>query len=142
MLPPPLDWHSVNEQARRIAVLADDLIWSSRLVAAVERSGAEPAKAGTAEGLAALLAGGTEVAVDGVVVDLNGRRYDGVEAVRLAAAAGRSVIAVGQHEDLGLRRRALAAGAERVYSYNKLFRDGPAVMAGLASSAPAPEPED
>jgi DNA-binding NarL/FixJ family response regulator len=66
-----------------------------------------------------------------VVVDLNGRAYDGVEAVQLASASGRPVLAVGQHEDLPLRRRALAAGARRVYSYNKLFRDGPKIMADL-----------
>lgn len=72
-----------------------------------------------------------------VVVDLNGRSYDGVEAVGLAARAGRPVLAVGQHEDLALRKRALAAGADRVYSYNKLFRDGPAVIRALLDGTEA-----
>jgi DNA-binding NarL/FixJ family response regulator len=121
----------VNERLPRVAVLADDLIWASRLVAAVEKSGAHAAGARSADDLRAILAAAPEEAVVGVVIDLNGRRYDGVAQVQTAAAAGRRVIAVGQHEDLELRRRALAAGAERVYSYNKLFRDGPQVIGRL-----------
>lgn len=115
--------------SRRVAVLADDLIWASRLSAALERSGALPLRLSSAEELADRLASDEGIAA--VVVDLNGRRYDGVQAVGSAAARGRDVLAVGQHEDLELRRRALAAGARRVYSYNKLFRDGPQVMSAL-----------
>jgi DNA-binding response OmpR family regulator len=66
-----------------------------------------------------------------VIVDLNGRTYDGIEIVREAAASGRVVLAVGQHEDLELRKKALDAGARRVFSYNKLFSDGPAVVKSL-----------
>jgi len=119
----------VNTPPPRIAVLADDLIWSSRLTAAVERSGGRPLRQASTEALGRLLS--SEPDVSAVVVDLNGRGYDGVEAVRLAAADGRPVLAVGQHEDLDLRRRALAAGARRVFSYNKLFSDGPQVMSAL-----------
>jgi DNA-binding response OmpR family regulator len=133
----------VNATPRRIAVLADDLIWASRLVAAVERAGALPARAATVDDLAAMLEAAGEGSPEAVVVDLNGRRYDGVEAVRKAAGSGRGVIAVGQHEDLELRRRALGAGAQRVYSYNKLFRDGPQVMARLLDgTANPPDLED
>jgi electron transfer flavoprotein alpha/beta subunit len=39
------------------------------------------------------------------------------------------VLAVGQHDDHELRKRALAAGADRVYAYRKLFEDGPATFA-------------
>ena len=67
--------------------------------------------------------------VDGVIVDLTARAYDGVAAVRQSAAAGRRVMAVGQHDDAALRRRALDAGAERVHPYRKLFEDGPATLA-------------
>lgn len=116
---------------RRVAVVADDLIWRSRLVAAVERSGATPLTAASRDELDALLAVPEAQAVSGVLVDLNGRVFDGIEAVRAAASAGRRVLAVGQHEDLDLRRRALAAGAVRVFSYNKLFTDGPRVVGAL-----------
>ena len=66
---------------------------------------------------------------DAAIVDLTLRGHDGVAAIHAAAAAGRPVLAVGQHDDLPLRRAALAAGAERVYAYRKLFADGPAVLA-------------
>jgi DNA-binding NarL/FixJ family response regulator len=98
-----------------VQVVADDLIWASRLSAAVERAGASVVRSGG----------------DAAVVDLNGRSYDGVQAVAQAAAAGRPTIAVGQHEDVALRKRALAAGARRVFSYNKMFSDGPRVVADL-----------
>jgi NADPH:quinone reductase-like Zn-dependent oxidoreductase len=64
-----------------------------------------------------------------VVVDLTARGYDGVAAIALAHAAGRPVLAVGQHDDAALRRRALAAGADRVHPYRQLFEDGPRQLA-------------
>jgi hypothetical protein len=47
-----------------------------------------------------------------------------VAVVSFAADAGRAVLAVGQHDDRELRRRALAAGAQRVHPYRRLFEDG------------------
>lgn len=63
------------------------------------------------------------------IVDLTARAYDGVAAVRAAAGAGARVIAVGQHDDVALRRSATAAGAERVFTYRGLFEDGPRALA-------------
>jgi hypothetical protein len=85
----------------------------------------------TAAGLEDALA-----SVDRVVVDLTARAYDGIAAVARAAAAGRPVLAVGQHDDVETRRRALAAGADRVHPYRRLFDDGPRLLAAwLAASA-------
>ena len=100
-----------------VRVVADDLIWASRLTAAVERAGATPVREGG------------EV----VIVDLGGRAYDGIAAVAAAAVGGNTVIAVTQHDDAATRRRALAAGARRVFSYNKMFSDGPQVVADLVA---------
>lgn len=123
---------SPSLEAATVIVVADDLIWSSRLRDAVSRAGAR-----------AVVARGDVRTLDRaalVIVDLTGRGYDGAEAVAAAAQTGANVIAVGQHEDVALRKRALAAGAKRVYSYNKLFTDGPAVIASwLASTAPPAE---
>lgn len=102
-----------------VRVVADDLIWRSRLVAAVERAGASP------------VAGGE--AADVAIVDLNGRAYDGIAAVETAVAGGATVIAVAQHEDSETRRRALTAGARRVFSYQKMFSDGPQVVTDLVA---------
>jgi hypothetical protein len=85
--------------------------------------------------------------VDRVIVDLTARAYDGVNAVAIAHAVGKPVLAVGQHDDVELRRRALAAGADRVLPYRLVFEDGPRQMArwlatgALAAEAPAPIPE-
>lgn len=106
-----------------VVVLADDLIWSSRLIAQLDEIGASPLAVRTAAAFAEALR-----STDRVIVDLTARAYDGIEQVELAAAAGRPVLGIAQHDDLELRRRALAAGAERVYPYRRLFEHGPALL--------------
>ena len=73
-----------------------------------------------------------------MIVDLTARAYDGVEAIARARAAGRPVLAVGQHDDAQLRRRALAAGADRVHPYRQLFEDGPRQIARWLTGEPRP----
>ena len=77
--------------------------------------------------------------VDRVVVDLTARAYDGVAAIAIAHAAGLPVLAVGQHDDVELRKAALAAGADRVHPYRLLFEDGQRKMAAWLTTAPAVE---
>lgn len=117
-----------------VAVLADDLIWSVRLRDAVAAAGATPRPARSLEAFRSLLA---DDAVERSIVDLTARAYDGVVALELAREAGRPSLAVGQHDDQELRRRARDAGAERVYAYRKLFEDGPATIAAWLAVAPA-----
>ena len=117
---------------RTVVVLADDLIWSTRLSDAIAAAGARPRRARRLADLAALL--GTRA--DGIglaIVDLTARAYDGVEAIRVATSAGARVVAVGQHDDAALRLAALAAGAERVFTYRALFEDGPRTLAAWLS---------
>lgn len=119
--------------AARLVVLADDLIWATRLVGHARAAGADPIHVRTLEGLAAELAG-----TDAAIVDLTARAYDGLEGIAAAVAGGLRVLAVGQHDDLDLRKAALAAGAERVFAYRKLFEDGPATLAAwLERGSPA-----
>ena len=121
--------------APRVVVLADDLIWSTRLVAAVRAAGVETRTARTIDGLTAALGAGAGHAI----VDLTALAYDGVEAVGVAAGMGASVLAVGQHDDTALRKRALGAGAWRVLAYRKLFESGPAIIvAWLGRPVPTP----
>ena len=115
----------------RVAVLADDLIWLTRIADALRTVGAEPRPVRSLAALRTALA-----EVDRVVVDLTARAYDGVEAIEAVRAAGVAVLAVGQHDDHDLRKRALSAGADRVYAYRKLFEDGPATL-GAWLAAPA-----
>jgi DNA-binding response OmpR family regulator len=104
-------------------VLADDLIWATRLAGALRAAGAEPVAARDLAGFVGALDGAGLA-----IVDLTARAYDGVAAVERATGAGARVLAVGQHDDLELRQRALAAGAERVFAYRKLFEDGPRIL--------------
>jgi hypothetical protein len=118
--------------AARVAILAQDLIWSDRLARAVESAGAEPARAKTAREFDRAL-----VCADLAIVDMTASAYDALTAIERARSSGARVIAVGQHDDIDLRKRALARGAERVYAYRKLFEDGPAtITAWMARSSP------
>jgi DNA-binding response OmpR family regulator len=117
-----------------VAVLADDLIWATRLAGHVRSAGAEPVAARDLAGFLAAL-GRTSLAI----VDLTARGYDGVAAIEQATASGARVLAVGQHDDRELRQRALAAGAERVFAYRKLFEDGPRTLEAWLAGSPAGE---
>jgi hypothetical protein len=111
--------------ATRIAILAQDLIWSDRLARAVDAAGAEPVRAKTALEFDRALVG-----ADVAVVDLTARAYDPLVAIERAKSTGARVFAVGPHDDLPLRKAAIARGAARVYAYRKLFEDGPGTIAG------------
>jgi hypothetical protein len=125
-----------------VVVLADDLIWATRLVGQLRTVGADPVRVGSADAFAAALAVAPPDADDAdagadanaarpghAVVDLTARSYDGVAAVRTAVAAGVRVLCVGQHDDHEERRAARAAGADQVLAYRKLFENGHAVLA-------------
>lgn len=107
----------------RVVVLADDLIWSTRLASILTSIGADPVPARTSPELDRALPG-----ADRIVVDLTAKGYDPIASIEAAAARGVPIIAVGQHDDHAVRKLALAAGAQRVYAYRKLFEDGPATL--------------
>ena len=107
----------------RVVILADDLIWQTRLAAVLEALGAQVDRTRTAPDCEAALA-----SADFAIVDLTARAYQPVPSIEIAGAAGLRVLAVGQHDDLAQRKAALAAGAERVFAYRKLFEDGPATL--------------
>jgi hypothetical protein len=118
-----------------VVVLAQDLIWADRLARTVEASGAEPVRVARLDRLGEVLP-----TADAAVIDLTALAYDGVAAIGLARAVGVRVLAVGQHDDHDLRKRALAAGADRVYAYRKLSEDGPATITAWLSRPAAVGP--
>lgn len=125
-----------------IGVFAGDLIWASRLVAAVERTGLRPVRVARAADIAELIAGSSGLA--GLLVDVGSGGPEAIAALQAAADAGLTAVGVAQHEDADLRRRAVAAGATRVFSYRKFFEDGPALVArwfppGDGSAAERPD---
>ena len=102
-------------------------MWSTRLTESIRRTGAPVVNLKTEDELTLALQAdelAEEPSVRGVVIDLNGRRYDGVAAIGRVSAARLPVIAVAQHDDQVTRKRALGAGAGRVFSYQKFFTDG------------------
>jgi len=122
--------------APAVLVLADDLIWATRLIGQLRTLGAAPIRIGSDAVFDDALAAG---AATRAVVDLTARAYDGVAATARATTAGVRVLCVGQHDDQALRQAARAAGAERVIAYRKLFEDGHAALAAwLGVPLPAP----
>jgi hypothetical protein len=115
----------------RVAVLAQDLVWADRLARAADAAGAEPVRAGTAAQFDQALVGCSLV-----IVDLTAHAYDGIASIDRARSSGARVLAVGPHDDVALRKRALAAGAEKVLAYRKLFEDGPGTIARWLGGTP------
>jgi hypothetical protein len=109
----------------RVAILAQDLIWQDRLARAVLAASAEPVAVRSSAELPA---------TPFLIVDLTALAYDPDEVVGRAVAAGTRVLAVGQHDDPVERKRILAAGADRVLAYRKLFEDGPSTVARWLAS--------
>ncbi len=122
-------------QQPAVAILADDLIWSTRLADTVRSLGRLPVVARDLADLAEALSSASEV-----IVDLTARAYDGIAAVEVAAHGGHRVLCVGQHDDRELRQRAAVAGAERVYSYRMLFERGPETLRRWLVSGPTTPP--
>jgi electron transfer flavoprotein alpha/beta subunit len=108
----------------RVAVLAQDLIWQDRLARLVQAAGGEAMRAKTAPEFDRALE-----CAHLAIIDLTARAYDPLVAIERAVSLGANVLAVGQHDDLDLRKRALARGADRVLAYRKLADDGPATIA-------------
>jgi hypothetical protein len=109
----------------RVAVLADDLIWATRLADIVRRAGGEPARLASSAALQAALP-----TLDGCVVDLGARSFDGLACVVAATAARLPCVAVAAHVDADQRRAARDAGAGRVYAYRTLFEHGDRDLGG------------
>jgi DNA-binding response OmpR family regulator len=125
----------------RVLVLAQDLIWADRLARAAGEAGATATVIRDEAGLSAALeaAAGpsseTPAPLPALVVDLTARAYDPFAAIERAHGAGARILAVGQHDDVEQRKRALAAGADRVLAYRKLFEDGPRTIATWLAGA-------
>jgi CheY-like chemotaxis protein len=102
-------------------------MWSTRIAEAIRRSGAHVVSMTSDAELAVALeaqSAGDQPTISGAIVDMSSRRIDAVAAIGQVSQARLPVIAVAQHDDQLTRRRALQAGASRVFSYNKFFHDG------------------
>jgi DNA-binding response OmpR family regulator len=126
-----------------VVVLADDLMWSTRIVEAVRRAGGSAVQLSSEQELAVALEAyqvGDVRTISGAIVDLAARRFDAVAAIERVSQARLPVIAVAEHDDQLTRKRALDAGAGRVFSYRKFFEDGTRLVEGwLVAGTPKGE---
>ena len=116
-----------------MVVVADDLRWSTRITEAVRRAGGSAVPLSSSTELDLALEAyelGDVNSISGAVVDLAVRRLDGFVAIERIAEARLPVIAVAEHDDQLTRKRALRAGATRVFSYRKFFDDGTRLVQG------------
>ncbi len=117
-------------------------MWSTRIAEAVRRAGGTAVNLRTEVELAVALEAfelGDVRTISGAIVDLAARRLDGVAAIEQVAAARLPVIAVAEHDDQLTRKRALSAGAGRVFSYRKFFEDGTRLLEGWLAADRAEE---
>ena len=117
--------------APRLLVLADDLIWSTRLEGQGRTLGATVQRFTTPAPLMTALAAEPATPADLVAIDATARAYDAEAAVRAVAATGARVLALAQHDDPEGRASLIAAGAVRAMPYRALFERGHAILAGL-----------
>ena len=117
--------------APRLLVLADDLIWSTRLEGQGRTLGATVQRFTATEPLIAALAAEPATPADLVAIDATARAYNAEAAVRAAAATGARVLALVQHDDPEGRASLITAGAVRAMPYRALFERGHAILAGL-----------
>lgn len=115
----------------RLLVLADDLIWSTRLEGQGRTLGATVQRFTTPAPLMTALAAEPATPADLVAIDATARAYDAEAAVRAVAATGARVLALVQHDDPEGRASLIAAGAVRAMPYRALFERGHAILAGL-----------
>jgi AmiR/NasT family two-component response regulator len=112
-------------------VLADDLIWSTRLEGQGRTLGADVQRFTTPAPLMTALAAHPATPSDLVAIDATDRAYDAEAAIRAATATGARVLALVQHDDPEGRASLIAAGAVRALPYRALFERGHAILAGL-----------
>jgi len=117
--------------APRLLVLADDLIWATRLEGQGRTLGAEVQRFTSPAPLVAALAAHPATPTDLVAIDAPARAYDAEAAVRAVATTGARVLALVQHDDPEGRASLIAAGAVRAMPYRALFERGHAILAGL-----------
>ena len=117
--------------APRLLVLADDLIWATRLEGQGRTLGAEVQRFTTTAPLLEALATHPATPTDLVTIDATAHAYDAKAAVRAVSATGARVLALVQHDDPEGRASLIAAGAVRAMPYRALFERGHAILAGL-----------
>jgi DNA-binding NarL/FixJ family response regulator len=113
-----------------VAIVVPDLMFQSRIEAAVRAAGLTPIVAATAAGVDLAIAARPTLAV----IDLHGAGIDTDRAIREAKAAGMRVLAFGRHTEPATLRAARDAGADRVVPRSQLVEELHELIASLVGT--------
>jgi CheY-like chemotaxis protein len=117
----------------RVAVLVPDLLFGSKVQAALAQAGHDVRMLG-----AAPAPWSADAAPDVLVVDLTTDAIDGVAIVAAARAAGQldatKVLGFFAHVEPEVRDRALAAGFDQVVPRSRMNREGAQLVTALAAT--------
>jgi DNA-binding NarL/FixJ family response regulator len=118
-----------------VVIVVSDLLFQSRISAAVSAAGAQGVVADDAASAAAAI--GSRPAL--VIVDLHERGVDAPAIIRSAKSSGARVLAFGRHTEPAILRNARDAGADRVVPRSQLAEELPHLIAPLLASAQGEE---
>jgi DNA-binding NarL/FixJ family response regulator len=105
----------------RVVLASGDLLFGSKVEGMIREAGFEPVAAGAEDALL-------------VIVDLTNSETDPAEALALArASAATPAMAYFAHTDDEIRRKALAAGYEKVVPRSRMMREGVDLIKALAA---------
>ena len=113
-----------------VAIVVPDLMFQSRIEAAVRRAGLTPVIAATSP----LVASALDARPALVVVDLHAIGIEPERAIRDAKAAGARVLAFGRHTEPVILRAARDAGADRVVPRSQLVEELHELIASLVGA--------
>jgi CheY-like chemotaxis protein len=123
----------------RVLALVPDLMFGSRVKAALEAAGAVLTLAADPEAVRAVLARGGGVGADVLVLDLTDPDIDGPALVAQWRGQGlleaTSTLGFYAHVDAGARERAERAGFDLVVPRSRMAREGALLVARLAETA-------
>jgi CheY-like chemotaxis protein len=111
----------------RVVVLCADLLFGSRLEGALRAAGHEVARVGSGEA-----AWEASADADVVVVDLTDPALDGAALVEGGAFSGARTLGFYAHVEVETRRRAEAAGFDRVVPRSRMAREPGPLVESLA----------
>ncbi|PYS31783.1 MAG: response regulator [Acidobacteria bacterium] len=110
----------------KIAVLIDDLFFSSKISATAQHVGSEVVLCRTAEGVPPDAAR--------ICVDLNASTFDPIEEIRkLKAGHSRPIVAFLSHVQVDLKRKAEEAGADEVMPRSAFAQRLPEILGKMGS---------
>ena len=115
---------------QKVAIVVPDLMFQSRIEAAVRVAGLTPIIAGSAADVTAAIRARPTLAV----VDLHAAAINAERAIRDAKAAGIRVLAFGRHTEPATLRLARDAGADKVVPRSQLVEELHELIASLVDT--------